>query len=261
MPDSDAPEITRQSAEHWFICDDYELRILEFDGPGGTVPTFVLVHGIGVSSLYMAPLAEKLAAHGRVLLMDLPGFGGVPQPEDDLDVEGFARVIRSGLEALKASRVVLIGHSMGAQFVVELALLAPEFGGRVVLVAPVVPPGSRDTRTVLADFIRSSFSERLPAAMLSVQGYLQTAPSWVAAVFPAMLEYRIERRIEGLKGRLAILRGDEDVLCTDEWVDELARAARGCEVTTTLVEGASHQVVVDHADWVVAAALDVCETA
>lgn len=259
MADSDAPESTHQSAEHWFVFEDYELRILEFDGPTGAVSTFVLVHGIGVSSLYMAPLADKLAEHGRVLLMDLPGFGGVPQPEADLDVAGFARVIRSGLTALNASQVVLVGHSMGAQFVVELALLAPEFAGRVVLVAPVVPPQSREARTVLADFVRSSFFERLPAAMLSVQGYLQTAPSWVAAVFPAMLEYKIEHRVEMLRGRLAILRGNQDVLCIEEWVEELAQAARGCEVTTTTVEGASHQVVVDHADWVVAAALSVCE--
>src|SRR3954452_357495 len=56
---------------------------LDWDGPvhyvdfGGNPdgPTFVLVHGLGGSHLNWDLLAPLLTAHGRVLAVDLPGFG------------------------------------------------------------------------------------------------------------------------------------------------------------------------------------------
>ena len=247
-------------SEHWFVNDRYELRAFEIDPQvDGDVPTFVLIHGIGVSSKYFAPLGVQLSAHGRVFVLDLPGFGGVPRPERKLYIQGFAAVVRSGLDALGVKDPVVIGHSMGAQVAVELAVAWPHLGGRLVLVGPVVPADRRNARTVLGDFIKSSVHERFAAALRSVQGYIRARPSWMATVFPAMLDYPIEQRIQYVKGRIAIVHGSRDVLCSSDWVDELAAAATEAQVTITLVDGASHQLVVDHAHHVVAAALDVAK--
>lgn len=245
-------------SEHWYVHDRYEVRAFEVESQvAGDVPSFVLIHGIGVSSKYFRPLAEQLSEHGRVFVFDLPGFGGVPQPERSLYIEGFAAVLRTALDALDVDNPVIIGHSMGAQVAVELCIQAPRYSGSVVLVGPVVPPESRAARTVLFDFVRSCLHERLPAAMRSVQGYIKAAPSWIVTVFPAMLRYPIEHRIKYVTGRVAILSGSEDSLCTPDWVERLAAAAVKADVTTELVEGASHQFVVDHAFAVRDAALEV----
>lgn len=245
-------------SEHWYVHDRYEVRVFEVESQvAGDVPSFVLIHGIGVSSKYFRPLAEQLSEHGRVFVFDLPGFGGVPQPERSLYIEGFAAVLRTALDALDVDNPVIIGHSMGAQVAVELCIQAPRYSGSVVLVGPVVPPESRAARTVLFDFVRSCLHERLPAALRSVQGYIKAAPSWILTVFPAMLRYPIEHRIKYVTGRVAILSGSEDSLCTPDWVERLAAAAVKADVTTELVEGASHQFVVDHAFAVRDAALEV----
>ena len=247
-------------SEHWFIHDNYELRVYEVDSQrAGDVPTFVLIHGIGVSSKYFGPLAERLSEYGRVLLFDLPGFGGVPQPERKLYIEGFASVVRNALDALGVENVVLVGHSMGAQVVVELGIQAPNYSGAIVLVGPIVPVGHRNTRVVLRDFVRSSVHERLPAAMRSIQGYVKAAPKWIATVFPAMLRYPIEHRIKYITGSIAILHGDQDLLCPVDWVEDLASRAEQADVTTHCVPGASHQFVVDHADVIVTAALAISQ--
>lgn len=220
-------------------------------------PDFVLLHGLGVSSRYFVPLAEELAAFGRVFVFDLPGFGGVPHPSDPMTIEDFAATVRVALAEFGVERPVLVGHSMGAQVAVELVVQAPEHGGAVVLVGPIVCPDQRQRRTVLRAFLRSVAHERVPAALRSVQGYVRAAPRWVVEVFPAMMQYPIETKVAGLRGRVAILRGAQDRLCPDHWADRLAAAASGAQVQVATVEGAAHQVVVDHARVVVAAALDV----
>ena len=54
-------------------------RISEGPVPNGN-PAVVLVHGLVVSSRYMVPTAELLAAHYRVYAPDLPGFGKSYKP-------------------------------------------------------------------------------------------------------------------------------------------------------------------------------------
>jgi pimeloyl-ACP methyl ester carboxylesterase len=65
---------------------------------GGRVgaPAVVLLHGLGVSSRYMLPLARELAPHFRVYAVDLPGFGrssgggvGPGTAEDGMSVSVF----------------------------------------------------------------------------------------------------------------------------------------------------------------------------
>jgi pimeloyl-ACP methyl ester carboxylesterase len=58
--------------------------------PRGGRP-FVLVHGIGVSSRYFHPVAAQLAQRGHVYLVDLPGYGSVPDPRRDVTIADHAR--------------------------------------------------------------------------------------------------------------------------------------------------------------------------
>lgn len=101
--------------------------------------TFVMVHGIGVSSTYFEPLAHALHPHGDVLLLDLPGFGGLPHPKRRLTISGFADVVLAGVESEGIDNPVFIGHSMGAQVVVDL-LRRHDISTHAVLIGPPVNP-------------------------------------------------------------------------------------------------------------------------
>jgi pimeloyl-ACP methyl ester carboxylesterase len=54
--------------------------------PLGDLPAVVLVHGMVVSSRYMAPLASHLAPYARVHAIDLPGYGMSHKPESILNL-------------------------------------------------------------------------------------------------------------------------------------------------------------------------------
>ena len=89
----------------------------ETHAPG--VVTYVLVHGIGMSHRYFAPLHAALPRSARVISIDLPGFAGLPQPERDLEVEDMGRLLAELVAVLALGRVVYVGHSMGAQWAVS----------------------------------------------------------------------------------------------------------------------------------------------
>ena len=72
------------------VLDLPELRIVDLDGPvryraweGPEDTTFVLLHGLGGTHLNWVQAAPGLAGLGRVLALDLSGFGGSPEPAAD----------------------------------------------------------------------------------------------------------------------------------------------------------------------------------
>src|SRR5688572_6308002 len=99
-------------------------------------PTFVLVHGIGVSHRYLSRLHERLSLSGTVHSIDLPGFGGLPKPERAPSVAEMAESIGELLTELGVAHAVLVGHSMGCQWVVELAAQRPDLARLVVIMGP-----------------------------------------------------------------------------------------------------------------------------
>ena len=245
------------AVEHRFGRGHKRVRAWDVSGDPGTDDlTFVLVHGLGVSSDLFRPVVDRLRHLGRVVVFDLPGFGGVPHPRDPMDIPAFARAIAPGLDRLGVTEPVLVGHSMGSQVVVELARREPHLRGRMVLVAPVVHVDQRRLSKVLTGFARSAVHERFGAALVSVRGYLSAGLRWPLELLPAMVRYPIEDRIADLGGRLVIVRGEHDLLCPPPWAERLLNRS-GAEGSIIVAEGAAHQVVVDNADEVVAAAIAV----
>ncbi len=114
------------------------------------VPTFVLLHGIGLSHRFFTRLARILSRTGHVVSFDLPGFGPTPTPVQRLSVEDYATLIAQELTTRHHGPFVVVGHSMGAQFALELALQHPHLVSQVVLVGPVVDPARR---TLTGQFI------------------------------------------------------------------------------------------------------------
>lgn len=105
--------------------------------PTAPVPTVVLVHGIGMSHRYHRRLLRMLSAEARVVAVDLPGFGGLPKPREDVDIGRMARLLIQLLPIVCGGPVILVGHSMGAQWAAEVAHLAPHLVRSLVLIGPV----------------------------------------------------------------------------------------------------------------------------
>ena len=75
---------------------DGPVAYREWDGPDGT--TFVLLHGLGGSHLSWIQAAPGLAGLGRVLALDMPGFGRSPRAGRPTRLMDQRRILRRFLE-------------------------------------------------------------------------------------------------------------------------------------------------------------------
>src|SRR3954471_23041233 len=121
---------------------DGPVHYVDFGGdPDG--PTFVLVHGLGGSHLNWDLLAPLLTPHGRVLALDLPGFGRSEPGSREASVGANVAVLRRFLREVAAAPAVLVGNSMGGMISIFTAASAPRAVRGLVLVDPALPGGRR----------------------------------------------------------------------------------------------------------------------
>ena len=86
----------------------------------GTGPPLVLVHGLGARRASWDPLLAGLTPVREVVTVDLPGHGGTP-PLDDLTFERLNDALQQHLQDEGLGDADLVGSSMGARMVLELA--------------------------------------------------------------------------------------------------------------------------------------------
>ena len=109
---------------------------------GGSGPPVVLVHGLAGSTRWWATTIPALLPHYHVLLVDLPGFGGLRGRAYRFVLAEAAAWLRAWMGALGLPAVHLVGHSMGGYLAMEVAARWPAAVNRLVLVdAAGVPAG------------------------------------------------------------------------------------------------------------------------
>jgi pimeloyl-ACP methyl ester carboxylesterase len=188
-------------------------------------PAVVLVHGIGVSHRYLARLHDVLARDRAVFSIDLPGFGGLPKPGWDVDVATMAQALGQVVESLEVGPVLLVGHSMGTQWVVETALQRPELVTDVVIMGPVTDSDHRSMHAQSLALALDTLGETPHANYIVFTDYLRCGIPWYLTQLRHMLSYPIEDRLPGLSRPLLVMRGSRDPIAGLEWCRRLRDAA------------------------------------
>jgi pimeloyl-ACP methyl ester carboxylesterase/putative sterol carrier protein len=106
-------------------------------GPTGGLPV-VGLHGLGATNASLLPTLWDLSADHHVVMPDLPGHGATSAPRGRYDARFFARWLTAFLDERGLDRVVLLGNSLGGRIALEVAMLAPERVGGLVLLSPAV---------------------------------------------------------------------------------------------------------------------------
>lgn len=208
------------------------------EGERATGRSFVLVHGIGVSSRYYTRLARVLARSGEVHVVELPGFGAAPRPDEPLTVEQHAATVNAYVRSVGLERVVLVGHSMGVQVVVEAALQDPGLFSSVVGIGGVVDPGARTAPQQALRLAQDTLREPPLANWAVLRDYLRTGPRWYLRTLPVMLGYRTEEALVRLRVPLLVMRGARDPIARHGWAEKMRRLAPGARLVE--VDGAAH---------------------
>lgn len=97
----------------------------------------VLVHGIGADKDNFTPVAGLIKPVGRIIALDLPGFGDSSKPLDgDYSIPAQVEHLRAFLDALGLQSAHLGGSSMGGMIVASFAAKYPDRAKSLWLLAP-----------------------------------------------------------------------------------------------------------------------------
>ncbi len=112
----------------------YAINYLR-SGTGVGTP-LVLVHGFGGDLNNWMFNQPVLAEEHDVIALDLPGHGRSSKVVGAGDVPSLSGALAAFLDALGLERAHLIGHSLGAAVILDLALAAPARAVSLTLIAP-----------------------------------------------------------------------------------------------------------------------------
>jgi pimeloyl-ACP methyl ester carboxylesterase len=225
-------------------------------GPAGRRPSFVLVHGIGVSSRYFHPVAAFLAEHGDVYAVDLPGYGESPRVRRDVTLADHAAVVAEVVRMHGLVDPVVVGHSMGSQIVAQLAVDHPEVADRIVLIAPTLDPRKRGVIRAGLALGRDTLREPLLSNAVVLGDYfLRCGIRYYLRQLPHLIADRVEDRAGRIRARTLVIVGDRDAVVDRSFARELAdriprgrlHVARGPHVVMFTDPAGVARAIVEHA--------------
>ncbi len=98
----------------------------------------IMIHGLGGYIKHWYPTIESLSNSFRCIAVDLPGYGassvGLLSENDILDA--YAVALDELCKHLRLDKVIILGHSMGAQVALIAASKKPSWLSKLILAAP-----------------------------------------------------------------------------------------------------------------------------
>ena len=100
---------------HSFDWNDHTLVWAEFGDP--SAKPMIFLHGWGSSSAAFGPLAQRLKAHRRCIVLDFPGFGASSALQKPWTLQTYAESTQAWLNHLDLAKesADLLVHSFGAR--------------------------------------------------------------------------------------------------------------------------------------------------
>jgi pimeloyl-ACP methyl ester carboxylesterase len=81
----------------------------------------ILIHGFCETSQIWKPLINKLAFSHQVTILDLPGFGKSPLPDNTFSIADIAELVHQWIVEKDLQNSIIIGHSLGGYVILALA--------------------------------------------------------------------------------------------------------------------------------------------
>ena len=123
--------------EKFILVDGNKIRYLDSSSPSSSsLPTLVLIHGLGASAERWEYVVPTLSKYFRVIVPDLIGFGLSDKPLVDYTPEFFADFLEGFLHSLGIKKPSIIGSSLGGQIAAEFASRDSNSVQKLVLVSP-----------------------------------------------------------------------------------------------------------------------------
>jgi pimeloyl-ACP methyl ester carboxylesterase len=227
----------------FITVDGVRLRYVE-RGQGAPI---VILHGNGgmIEEVLSSGLVDRLARDHRVILFDRPGFGYSERPRTRLWTPmAQARLLRQAILRLGLARATVVGHSLGTQVALSLALLDPGMVKSLVLASGYFFPTARldvplfagPAIPVIGDVMRYTISPALTGLLLPAMYRKIFAPNEVPDRFEAEFPHPLILRPWQLRAASA------DNTMMIPFAAELQRRYHELQVPVTIICGTEDQV-------------------
>ncbi|MGY2052224.1 alpha/beta fold hydrolase [Methylobacterium sp. JK268] len=207
----------------------------------GAGPPLVLLHSLLSDAASFDRIREPLAARFRVVVLDLPGFGGSTPVEGGLPA--VADRVAEAVRDLGGEAPTLLGNGYGGFVALQAAIRHPGLAARLVLAdcgACFSEPGRQAFRTMAAvsgekglpaltdTAMRRLFAPAFQAANAPLMAdrraaFLRTDPVVFRAACEALAGLDLRPDLAGVTAPALVLVGEEDEATPPAMAEELAR--------------------------------------
>jgi len=149
---------------------------------GGNKPAFVLAHGFTDYGLCWAAVAQALERDYDLIMPDARGHGGSSAPESGYGYTTLAEDLCAFCDALGLEQPLLMGHSMGAATVAQLAAARSDLPGAIILEDPpwreTMPVGGGARRGQADGLVKQIVAQNAMSAEALIGAQREHYPTW-----------------------------------------------------------------------------------
>jgi len=206
-----------------------------------TKNVIVLLHGWGQNIEMMKSLGDQFQKDYRIIILDLPGFGGSSEPEYEWTMDDYVNMLNEILTKLKIKKPIIVGHSFGG----KLGLLYSSKYEVEKLVCLASPYKKNITKDSLKTKILKT-AKKIPL-LNKLEGFAKkhigttdykNASEMMRKIMVLHVNYDITEEVRKIKAPTLLIWGTNDMAVDIEDAYELEKLISNCGLVT--YEGCTH---------------------
>lgn len=248
------------SVLHRWLKVPYTLNVRYNQKPKKPRATVLFIHGIGNTGDAWKDVTKKLPNDIRIITIDLLGFGDSPRPSWAIyNAKSQANaVLATYLKLRITSRVIVVGHSLGALVAIEMAKRYPLLIDSIILCSPPLYDTNDSKNTILPrtdkllrnmyksiqmrpeEFLRlSAFATKYNLVNKSFNVTAENIDSYMAALESMIVNQTSYEDAFNLRVPTRILRGTLDPFVVSRNLRRLTKANPYVSMSTVI---AGHEI-------------------
>lgn len=205
----------------------------------GSGPAVVVLTGLGLSGRFYERSYDVFARAGlRLYVPDLPGFGGSRGGWLGRNVEQTRAFALAFADAVGIERAIWVGHSIGAQAVIDLAAHAPHRAHGIVLAGPTGAPGRPRALRQIAALAVEAVRAPLPVVLHVLSEYVRVSPLAYGGTWLRFSRDTPLDKVRAVQCPAQVVIGTRDPIADAEFVELLLRRLPHAEVAR--IPGGTH---------------------
>ena len=181
--------------------------------------TLLILHGWAQNSSFWIDTAKLIDSSFRIILLDLPGFGGTQNLQNESDVPEYSQFVKKFINKLSLKKFILAGHSFGGQVAGDFAIKYPEDITKLILIdAAIIRIRGPKTwiKIGITKIIKPLLSflptESVNSILKLYAGDYAKANAYQKSVLHHILKYNLQFKLHSIKVPTDIIWGSEDKL-------------------------------------------------